>query len=107
MNSQSLLGREGWTLGKAYAASGLDTVLTLAGSWGDTEYNVFGDGGGSQAKFNTGTAITVNITLTDGSKTAPGCQSDTIFTNETNNLNLGTCAGKGGKNPSITFTESN
>jgi hypothetical protein len=95
------------TSSKAYAESGSDTVLALAGSWKVTEYNVLGNGGGSQANFNKGTDITVNIQLTDGSKTAPGCQSGTIFTNETNNLDLGKCTGQGGANPSIAFTESN
>ncbi len=95
------------TSDKAYAASGLDSVLVLAGSWTETEYNILGNGGGSQANFNKGTNIGVKIQLTDGSKTAPSCRSGAIFTNETNNLNLGTCAGQAGKNPSMTFTESN
>lgn len=95
------------TSSKAYAVSGSDAVLDAAGSWTDTEYNIFGNGGGSQADFNKGTDITVKIHLTDGSTNAPGCQSGAIFTWETNNLNLVKCTGKGGKNPSMTFTESN
>jgi hypothetical protein len=94
------------TSSKAYAESASDSVLGLAGSWTDTEYNVLGDGGGSQANFNSGTTINVNIQLTDGAKTAPSCRSGAIFTNETNNLNLGTCTGQAGKNPSIAFAES-
>jgi hypothetical protein len=95
------------TSSKAYAENGSDSVLGLAGSWKVTEYNVLGNGGGSQANFNTGTSITVNVALTDGAKTAPTCRSGAIFTYETNNLNLGSCSGKTGKTPSITFTESN
>jgi hypothetical protein len=95
------------TSNNAYIQSGLDSVLGLAGSWKIAEYNVLGNGGGSQANFNTGTNIAVSIALTDGSKTAPTCRSGAIFTYETNNLNLGTCSGKTGKTPSISFTESN
>jgi len=94
------------TAKKAYAISAPDSALDLAGSWTGTEFNILGDGAGSQANFNTGTNITVKIQLTDGSTTAPDCQTNAIFTYETNNLNLGTCQGKKGQNPSITFTES-
>jgi hypothetical protein len=94
------------TAKKAYAMSAPDSALDLAGSWTGTEFNILGDGAGSQANFNTGTNITVNIQLTDGSQTAPTCKTNQIFTYETNNLNLGSCKGKSGQNPSITFTES-
>ncbi len=92
---------------KAYAVGASDSALALAGSWRGTEFNVVGDGAGTQANFNEGTNITVNIQLTNGSKTAPVCRTNTIFTYETNNLDLGACKGKSGKNPAITFTESN
>ncbi|HTT85616.1 MAG TPA: hypothetical protein VMF67_19235 [Rhizomicrobium sp.] len=91
---------------KAYAVSAADSALDLAGSWKGTEFNILGDGAGSQANFNTGTNITVNVQLTDGSTTAPGCKTNEIFTYETNNLSLGSCTSQGGQNPSITFTES-
>jgi hypothetical protein len=91
---------------KAYSENASDSVLDLAGSWQGTEFNVLGDGAGSQANFNKGTSITVNVQLTDGSTTAPSCQINTIFTYETNNLNLDTCKGESGSNPSITYTES-
>jgi hypothetical protein len=91
---------------KAYAVSASDSALDLAGSWNGTEFNILGDGAGSQANFNTGTKITVNIQLTDGSTTAPTCKTNSIFTYETNNLTLGTCQGEKGQNPSMTFTET-
>lgn len=90
----------------AYAESAADSALDLAGSWTGTEFNILGDGAGSQTNFNKGTKITVNIELTDGATAAPSCQLNEIFTYETNNLNLDTCTGKSGTNPSITFTES-
>jgi hypothetical protein len=92
---------------KAYAVSAADSMLALAGNWRGTEFNILGNGAGSQANFNPGTQITVNIELTDGSKTAPICRTKTIFTYETNNLDLDSCSGKSGRHPSITFTESN
>jgi hypothetical protein len=91
---------------KAYAVSEPDSALDLAGSWNSTEFNILGDGAGSQANFNPGTHITVNIQVNDGSTTAPNCQTNTIFTYETNNLNLGSCQGHRGKAPYISFTES-
>ena len=91
---------------KAYAMSASDSALDLAGSWHGTEFNILGDGAGSQANFNSGTSITVNIQLEDGSTKAPTCKTNAIFTYETNNLNLGSCQGQSGDNPSITFTEA-
>ncbi|HEX3665345.1 MAG TPA: hypothetical protein VHU23_08945 [Rhizomicrobium sp.] len=91
---------------KAYAISAADSFLDLAGSWRGAEFNVLGETAGSQANFNKGTNITVNISLTDGSTTAPSCGTNDIFTYETNNLGLGSCKGASGNNPSITFSES-
>lgn len=92
---------------KAYAVSAADSVLALAGHWRSTEFNILGNGAGTQANFNPGSQITVNIALTDGAQTAPSCRTNTIFTYETNNLDLDSCNGASGQNPSITFTESN
>ena len=94
------------TATQAYAISAADSALNLAGNWTGTEFNILGDGAGSQANFNKGTTITVNIALTDGSTKAPSCRTNTIFTYETNNLALGKCSGQSGTTPSITFTES-
>jgi len=91
----------------AYAVSAADSMLTLAGHWRGTEFNILGNGAGSQANFNPGSQITVNIALTNGSKTAPICRTNTIFTYETNNLDLDSCTTKSAKHPSITFIESN
>ena len=95
------------TSNDAYSASEPDSVVGLSGYWDATEYNIFGDGGGSQADFNSGTSIKVKIQLQDGSTAAPTCESNAGTTGETNNLNLGACKTKGGKKPSIMFTESN
>lgn len=95
------------TSNNAYSASEPDTTVGLSGFWDGTEYNIVGDGGGSEANFNSGTKIKVKIQLQDGSTAAPTCESNAGTTGETNNLNLGSCAGKSGTKPSISFTESN
>jgi hypothetical protein len=92
---------------KAYSTTGADTVVTLAKYWNAAEYNVIGDGGGSQATFGKNTSITVKIALTDGLTTAPVCKPNDGTTGETNNLTLGSCTTSGGSTPSISFTEAN
>ena len=91
---------------KAYAVTMPDSVIDLAGNWNTAEYNLFGDGGGSEAVFNAGTTIKVKVQLDDGSTNAPTCITDG-FTLESNNLGLNRCKAAGGKKPSITFSESN
>jgi hypothetical protein len=91
---------------KAYSTTGEDAVVDLAGFWNASEWNIFGDGGGTTAVFNKGASVTVNIALTDGLTTAPICKGGDGTTAETNNLTLGKCVATAGANPSITFTET-
>jgi hypothetical protein len=91
----------------AYKTTGNDNVVYLSTGWKESEFNIVGDGGGSEANFNTGSSITVESQLTNGTKNAAICASDSGTTGETNNLNLGSCSGKGGSQPYIKFTESN
>jgi hypothetical protein len=90
----------------AYQTTGEDSVMYLSEGWTGSEFNIIGDGGGSEAVFNAGTAITVQIALTDGTKDAPTCEPHDGTTGETNNLDLGTCKAKGGKVPQVRFKES-
>jgi hypothetical protein len=93
----------------AFNVTGQDSVMFLAAGWTGSEFNIIGDGGGSQANFNAGTKLTVRIDLTDGTLAAPVCQANDGTTGETNNLNLGACKakkGKGVKLPSVQFVES-
>jgi hypothetical protein len=78
-------GQEAWT------ATGDDSVLDISSVWNEAEFNVVGDGGGSEAVFNSGSSITVKISLDDGSNAEPACVPGSGTTGETNNLNLGTC----------------
>jgi len=92
---------------KAYTSSGKDSVLLLAQVWKVGEFNVVGNAGGSEAKFNSGSSITVKLAVTDGSTAAPSCVANSGSTGESNNLNLGSCSTAGGSTPYIQFTESN
>lgn len=93
--------------GVAYSVSGKDTVVDLATAWAASEFNIVGDGGGSEASFNTGSSITVKVAITDGSTAAPACIADAGTTGETNNLNLKTCTAYGGTAPYAKFVERN
>ena len=94
------------TKGGDLSAVGEDTVVNLEKGWNTSEFNVFGNGGGTSVKFNKGSALTVRISVDDGSSSAPACVKDG-FSGETNNLTLGTCTASGGSSPAIVFEESN
>ncbi len=91
---------------QAYSASESDATVHLSSWWKQSEFNVVGNAGGSEAVFNTGASITVNLAVKDGSTNAPTCLTNAGTTGESNNLNLGTCQTSAGTNPGITFTES-
>ncbi len=91
---------------KAYSTTGQDSVMYLSNGWTGSEFNIIGDGGGSQADFNAGTALTVEIDLTDGTTDVPTCKAHDGTTGETNNLNLKTCTATGGTVPRVEFKES-
>lgn len=90
----------------AYTVTQNDNVVTLAGFWNASEFNVIGDGNSSEATFNNGTSIGVKISLS-GQTTPPTCQANAGTTGETNNLNLGRCWIGTGATPSIKFMQSN
>jgi hypothetical protein len=92
---------------EAYSTSYPDSVLDISSVWNKAEFNVVGNGGGSQPNFNAGSSITVFLYLGDGSTSAPACLADGGSTGESNNLNAGSCSRFGGGLPSIRFTESN
>jgi hypothetical protein len=97
-----------FTAGKqAYSTTGLDSVVDLATAWTESEFNIIGDGDGSQATFNSGSSVTVKVAVSNGTKNAPTCASDAGTTGETNNLNLGSCTGTSAGTPYIEFIESN
>jgi hypothetical protein len=98
-----------------WSVSAEDEVLGIGYVWNQAEFNVFGNGGGSQAQFNQGTSITVLLAIRDGSTSAPTCRgggfgafpfNEDGTTAETNNLNLGTCQAGYFLSPYIQFTEN-
>ncbi|MFC3650815.1 hypothetical protein ACFONN_04615 [Dyella humi] len=93
--------------GTAYSVSGKDSVNYIATVWKQSEFNVVGNAGGSEADFNSGSSITVKIAASYGSTAAPSCIANDGSTGESNNLNLGSCTAVGGSAPYIEFTESN
>ncbi len=92
---------------QAYSTTGSDSVVDLATAWTESEFNIIGDGDGSEATFNSGSHVTVKVAVSNKTKDTPTCASDAGTTAETNNLNLGSCSGTGGSSPYIEFTESN
>lgn len=83
-----------------------DSILSLASVWKGVEFNVFGDGCGSEATFNTGSEMVVRTTVHSGTMDAPSCVSEG-FTGETNNLFLkDTPAVSTAPAPAIVFTQS-
>jgi hypothetical protein len=90
----------------AYTTTGPDSVMYLSEGWTGSEFNIIGDGGGSEAVFNAGAAVTVQIDVTDGTTNAPTCKAHDGTTGETNNLNLKTCKATGGTVPRVKFEEA-
>jgi hypothetical protein len=89
-------------------ATAQDSILGLGQAWTGAEFNVVGDCCASEAFFNSGSAITVRLTGSNGTSNAPQCvTSFTGPTAETNNLNLNSsCSTVGGSFPAIIFLES-
>jgi len=78
----------------ASSASNADSKLNLSKSWSTTEFGVYGDGGGGQANFASGSNLVAQTTLGSSSASAPTCVQEG-FTGETNNLNLAHSAALG------------
>ena len=71
----------------ASSASNSDSMLDLSAFWNATEWGVFGDAGGTEAKFGANSKLEPVTTLQGTSSSAPTCVSEG-FTAETNNLSL-------------------
>ena len=80
--------------------------LNQQSSWTDAEFNVLGNGTGSQAFFNNPVTIFVQTSVDTGTTNPPMCSSES-FTGETNSLSLGVCCPYGGQSPGSDFMETN
>jgi hypothetical protein len=93
--------------GSLYSVPEVDGSLNLSQFWQEAEFNIVGDGGGSQANFNPGSTIVVRTSVDSGTSIVPACGTDGT-TGETNNLNfVSTPAAQKGSLPAIVFAESN
>jgi hypothetical protein len=72
---------------QAFAVSNADSQVSLASAWTQTEWGVFGAGGGGAANFGANSTLEAETTLVSNSAAAPTCTSGG-FTAETNNLTL-------------------
>ncbi len=86
-----------------------DGILGLSKHWTGAEFNVFGNGGGSKAVFNSGATITVSLEANTGTATKPDCRANSGTTGESNNLSFIAPPTNPARRryPSIQFTESN
>jgi hypothetical protein len=92
-----------------YMVQVADSKLNLASYWNAFSYNIVGDGGGSEVKFNDGASFVVRLSMGDGSTSAPSCSprfgGDT---GESNNLYYQRASGtpRSSTQPAIVYTES-
>jgi len=94
--------------GTATSVTAADSMVDLASFWNTTEWNVFGNGDGTEANFSTDTSLEPETALTASSGTsAPSCVSEG-FTGETNNLSLTSTPALGGESsPTLASEETN
>jgi von Willebrand factor type D domain len=91
-------------------ATGDNRFPDLGNQWQEVEFNVFGNGGGSQASFNAGSTVVVRTAVTSGTATGPGCHVIApSFTGESNNLTLVNSppTASSGTAPALVFSQSN
>jgi hypothetical protein len=93
--------------GTPHTASGGNCFPDLGNTWQEMEFNIFGDGNGGQAVFNSGSPMNVRTGVSTGTTSGPGC-ADTSFTGESNNLTLVNTppAPVIGPMPALLFSES-
>lgn len=95
----------------AYSTSDSDSVVSLATYWQQAEFNVFGDGNGTEATFNLNSPVVASLqvrTAVDhGNIGAPSCIA-AGYTGETNNLYFGGAPTNptSGNKPALVFTET-
>jgi hypothetical protein len=97
------------TVGDAmFARDGNNYFPDLGQQWREAEFNVFGDGNGSQAIFNGGSSAIVRIEVANGTNFRPGCHLMS-WTGESTNLTLQNIAPVAplGALPALVFAESN
>jgi hypothetical protein len=91
----------------ASSVSNSDSKLDLSAYWDATEWGVFGDAGGAEAKFGADSKLEPVTTLQGTSSSAPTCAVGG-FTGETNNLSFTKTKALGSESsPTLAITETN
>jgi hypothetical protein len=91
----------------ASSVSNGDSMLDLSAFWNATEWGVFGDAGGAQAKFGANSRLEPVTMLHGTSSSAPTCVAEG-FTGETNNLSFTKTKALGSESsPTMAITETN
>jgi hypothetical protein len=65
-----------------------DSVLDISSIWTDLEFNVFGDGGGSEAYFGSGTSVAISMEVLVSPDAWLTCVASSGTSGESNNLNV-------------------
>lgn len=91
-----------------YPANGGNYFPDLGSQWNEVEFNVFGDGNGSQAVFNSGSTLQVRTGVISGTNLGPGCHLKS-WTGESTNLTLANSppAASMGSMPALVFATTN
>jgi hypothetical protein len=71
----------------SYTVAAPDSMLELSKQWNTVEFLLGGDGGGTEAVFNSGSTLVAQTATNNGTTEAPTCILDG-FSGETNSLNL-------------------
>jgi hypothetical protein len=87
--------------GACTSSSGGDVISLSSLYWFAAEWNIFGQGGGSQAVFGSPFSLTITTFIYNRIRNTI-CGQDS-YTTESNNLNLGSCSSS---TSSFTFSES-
>jgi len=72
----------------AYSGPGDDYFPELAQQWTQAEFNIFGNGSGTQAVLNPGSTLVLRVVVDSGTPGAPTCIAAGATTGESNNLAL-------------------
>ena len=97
------------TVGKTlHGFRGNNYFPDLESQWQEVEFNVFGDGNGDQAVFNSGSTVDVRTSVASGDNSGPSCDLNT-FTGKSNNLTLVNTPPPAVKEtlPALLFSEGN
>jgi hypothetical protein len=108
LSGTATAGSDSYSMGtgaSVYSGTGLNAVAASA-NWTNSEFNIFGPAGGSQANFNNGAQVNTRNEIIYAGNAAPNCLVGGT-TAETNNLTFGpTAPVVTAPGPAVIFQES-